>query len=135
MRGQHYRARDKTVRKMGRDGLTEENLRSGETVRISRREVDDLALPGTADDSINFQERRSRRTKDRKAGGRQRGGYFRILKDQIMKRMAVYRLVFTRQTGRGQIPIVKTLRLQNPIGKMCREQSRIRKKCRKRTVE
>ena len=76
MRGQHYRARDKTVRKMGRDGLTEENLRSGETVRISRREVDDLALPGTADDSINFQERRSRRTKDRKAGGRQRGGYF-----------------------------------------------------------
>ena len=65
MRGQHYRARDKTVRKMGRDGLTEENLRSGETVRISRREVDDLALPGTADDSINFQERRSRRTMDR----------------------------------------------------------------------
>lgn len=75
MRGQHYRARDKTVRKMGRDGLTEENLRSGETVRISRREADDLVLPGTADDSINFQERRSRRTKNRKTGGRQRGGY------------------------------------------------------------
>lgn len=75
MRGQHYRARDKTVRKMGRDGLTEENLRSGETVRISRREADDLVLPGTADDSINFQERRSRRTKDRRTGGRQKGGY------------------------------------------------------------
>ena len=73
MRGQHYRARDKTVRKMGRDGLMEENLRSGETVRISRREVDDLVLPGTADDSINFQERHSRRTEDRKAGGRQIG--------------------------------------------------------------
>ena len=68
MCGQHYRARDKTVRKMGRDGLTEENLRSGETVRISRREADDLVLPGTADDSINFQERRSRRTKDRRTG-------------------------------------------------------------------
>ena len=75
MRGQHYRARDKTVRKMSRDGLTEENLRSGKTVRISRREVDDLALPGTADDSINFQERCSRSTEVRKAGGRQRGGY------------------------------------------------------------
>ncbi len=75
MCGQHYRARDKTVRKMGRDGLTEENLRSGETVRISRREADDLVLPGTADDSINFQERRSRRTKDRRTGGRQKGGY------------------------------------------------------------
>lgn len=75
MRGQHYRARDKTVRKMGRDGLMEENLRSGETVRISRREADDLVLPGTADDSINFQERHSRRTEDRKAGGRQKGGY------------------------------------------------------------
>ena len=75
MRGQHYRARDKTVRKMGRDGLTEENLRSGETVRISRREVDDLALPGTADDSMNFQERRGRRAKDRKAGDRRRNGF------------------------------------------------------------
>ncbi len=40
MRGQHYRARDKTVRKMGRDGLTEENLRSGETARVSRRATD-----------------------------------------------------------------------------------------------
>lgn len=75
MRGQHYRARDKTIRKMSRDGLTEENLGSGKTVRISRREVDDLMLPGTADDSINFQERRSRSTEDRKVGGRQRGGY------------------------------------------------------------
>ncbi len=36
MRGQHYRARDKTVRKMNRDGLAEENLRSGEAVRVSR---------------------------------------------------------------------------------------------------
>ncbi len=51
MRGQHYRARDKTVRKMDRDGLTEENLRSGETVRISRREADCQALPAAADDS------------------------------------------------------------------------------------
>ena len=75
MRGQHYRARDKTVRKMNRGGLTEENLRSGEAVRISRREADRPALPGTADDSMNFQERRSRRAEDRKAGGRRRTGF------------------------------------------------------------
>ena len=68
MRGQHYRARDKTVRKMGRDGLTEENLRSGEKVRISRRETDQLTAPRTADDSVNFQDRRSGRAADRKAG-------------------------------------------------------------------
>ena len=61
MRGQRYRARDKTVRKMGRDGLVEENLRSGETVRVSRREADYLALPKTADDSMNFQDRHSHR--------------------------------------------------------------------------
>lgn len=75
MRGQHYKARDKTVRKMGRDGLTEENLRSGETVRVSRREADQLTLPKTADDSTNFQDRRSHRTEDKKAGGKYRGGY------------------------------------------------------------
>ncbi len=75
MRGQHYRARDKTVRKMNRGGLTEENLRSGEAVRISRREADRPALPGTADDSMNFQERRGRRAEDRKAGDRRRNGF------------------------------------------------------------
>ncbi len=75
MRGQHYRARDKTVRKMGRDGLTEENLRSGKTVRISRRETDQLTIPKTADDSMNFQDRRSGRAAERKAGERYRGGY------------------------------------------------------------
>ncbi len=75
MRGQHYRARDKTVRKMNRDGLTEENLRSGEAVRVSRREAGRPALPGTADDSMNFQDRRSRRSEDRKAGNRRRKGF------------------------------------------------------------
>ncbi len=75
MRGQHYRARDKTVRKMGRDGLTEENLRSGETVRVGRRAADQLALPKAADDSMNFQDRRSCRAEDKKAGGKHRGGY------------------------------------------------------------
>ena len=75
MRGQRYRARDKTVRKMGREGLSEENLRSGEAVRISRRETDHLTLPGTADDSVNFQNRHGRRAEGRRAGGKHRGGY------------------------------------------------------------
>ncbi len=75
MRGQRYRARDKTVRKMGRDGLSEENLRSGETVRVSSRETDRLTLPGTADDSVNFQNRCGRRADDRRADGKYRGGY------------------------------------------------------------
>lgn len=75
MHRQRYRARDKTVRKMGRDGLMEENLRSGESVRVSRRETDHLTLPKTADDSMNFQDRRRHRAEDKKAGGKQRGGY------------------------------------------------------------
>ena len=75
MRGQHYKARDKTVRKMGRDGLTEENLRSGETVRISRRETDQLTLPKTADDSMNLRDRHSYGVRDKGANGRRRGGY------------------------------------------------------------
>lgn len=75
MHRQHYRARDKTVRKMGRDGLMEENLRSGESVRVSKRETDHLTLPKTADDSMNFQDRRSHRTEDKKTGGKQRSGY------------------------------------------------------------
>lgn len=75
MRGQRYRARDKTVRKMGRDGLSEENLRSGESVRVSSRETDHLTLPGAAVDSVNFQNRRGHRADDRGAGGKHRGGY------------------------------------------------------------
>lgn len=75
MHRQRYRARDKTVRKMGRDGLMEENLRSGESVRVSKRETDYLTLPKTADDFMNFQDRRSHRAEGKKAGGKQRGGY------------------------------------------------------------
>ena len=75
MRGQRYRARDKTVRKMGRDGLSEENLRSGEAVRVSSQETDHLTLPVTAGDSVNFQNRRGHRADNRGAGGKHRGGY------------------------------------------------------------
>lgn len=41
MRRQEYHARDKTVKKMSRDGLTEEKLNSGVSIRISQREVEE----------------------------------------------------------------------------------------------
>lgn len=44
MQEHEYKARDKTVRKMSRDGLTEENLRSGETAFVSQREREERIL-------------------------------------------------------------------------------------------
>ena len=40
MPGKRYEAQDKRVQKMTRDGLTEENLHSGERKRISSRTQD-----------------------------------------------------------------------------------------------
>lgn len=40
MRGQEFRARDKKVRKMSRDGLVEKNLTQGTEHRISKRQAD-----------------------------------------------------------------------------------------------
>lgn len=44
MQEHEYQARDKTVRKMNRDGLTEENLHSGDSVRVSQREKEEEDL-------------------------------------------------------------------------------------------
>lgn len=44
MQEHEYKARDKTVRKMSRDGMTEENLRSGETAFVSQREREERIL-------------------------------------------------------------------------------------------
>ena len=55
MREHEYKARDKTVNKMSRDGLVEENLQKKDSVRVSQRELDNLTLPGQAVDSMNFQ--------------------------------------------------------------------------------
>ena len=59
MREHEYKARDKTVNKMSRDGLVEENLQKKESVRVSQRELDTLALPGQAADSVSFQREKS----------------------------------------------------------------------------
>lgn len=70
MQEHEYKARDKTVRKMSRDGLMEENLHSGEAIKISRKETDHLTLPGQAEDSVNFQENRHQRAEDKLENGR-----------------------------------------------------------------
>ena len=42
MQEHEYKARDKTVKKMSREGLTEENLHSREAVSISQKEREDI---------------------------------------------------------------------------------------------
>ena len=59
MREQEFKARDKTVNKMSRDGLVEENLQKKDSVRVSQRELDDLILPGQAADSVSFQRQKT----------------------------------------------------------------------------
>ena len=59
MQKQEYKARDKTVTKMSRDGLMEENLQSQDSVRVSQRELDSLNLPGQAADSFELQKGRT----------------------------------------------------------------------------
>ena len=44
MREQELKARDKTVNKMSRDGLVEENLQKKDSVRVSQRELDNLTI-------------------------------------------------------------------------------------------
>lgn len=56
MHEKEYKARDKTVQKMSRNGLEEENLQSRDSVRISQRELDNLTLPGQAVDSFELQK-------------------------------------------------------------------------------
>lgn len=59
MQEHEYKARDKTVKKMSREGLTEENLHSREAVSISQKEREDITLPARAEDSFNFQNIRN----------------------------------------------------------------------------
>ena len=46
MQEHEYKARDKTVQKMSRDGLREENLRSKKERRITGREADEKKTAG-----------------------------------------------------------------------------------------
>ena len=72
MQEHEYRARDKTVKKMSREGLMEENLQSRESVMVSQRERENLTLPGQAVDSIDFQSSRNHRKAEPEAQTRRR---------------------------------------------------------------
>lgn len=58
MQEHEYRARDKTVKKMSRDGLKEENLHSRKSIRVSNREADDFFC--TTKGMEDFSKRRER---------------------------------------------------------------------------
>lgn len=74
MHEHEYKARDKTVNKMGRSGLEEENLSSGESERVSRREQDSFPAPGKEAGSECFQ-------KDRPGGRKEEAGRRRVQKN------------------------------------------------------
>lgn len=57
MQEHEYRARDKTVKKMSRDGLKEENLHSRKSIRVSNRETDDFFCATQAEDMEDFSKR------------------------------------------------------------------------------
>ena len=60
MQEHEYRARDKTVKKMSRDGLKEENLHSRKSIRVSNRETDDFFCATQAENMEDFSKRGER---------------------------------------------------------------------------
>ena len=62
MQEHEYKARDKTVQKMSRDGLREENLRSKKEKRITRREADEKKTVGHREQELDFGKTRKAHT-------------------------------------------------------------------------
>ena len=54
MQEHEYKARDKTVQKMSRDGLREKNLRSKKEKRITGREADEKKTAGHREQELDF---------------------------------------------------------------------------------
>lgn len=75
MQEHEYKARDKTVKKMSREGLMEENLHSREKARISRKEEDSLVLPGQAEDAFHLKNACSHRQEDESESRKRRRLY------------------------------------------------------------
>ena len=59
-----YKARDKTVQKMSRDGLREENLRNKEEKRITGRDTDTEISRSEKKEELDFSKRRHERLKE-----------------------------------------------------------------------
>ena len=68
MREQGYRARDKVVQKMARDGLTEKNLADGTEQRASQRQADFSFQQVGTDGAAGRQESGNVRADDRVHG-------------------------------------------------------------------
>lgn len=75
MQEHEYKARDKTVKKMSRDGLTEQNLHSKETIRISHRERDGMAVSRQGEDAYDFQIARNHGRTEEPEGKKRRRLY------------------------------------------------------------
>ena len=66
MQEHEYKARDKTVQKMSRDGLREENLRSKTEKRITGREADERKVAGRREQELDFGKARKAHISDDK---------------------------------------------------------------------
>lgn len=64
MQEHEYKARDKTVQKMSRDGLREENLRSKTEKRITGREADERKVAGHREQELDFGKARKAHISD-----------------------------------------------------------------------
>ena len=64
MQEHEYKARDKTVQKMSRDGLREENLRNKEEKRITGRDTDTEISRSEKKEELDFSKRRQERLKE-----------------------------------------------------------------------
>ena len=64
MQEHEYKARDKTVQKMSRDGLREENLRNKEEKRITGRDTDTEISRSEKKEELDFSKRRHERLKE-----------------------------------------------------------------------
>lgn len=75
MQEHEYKARDKTVCKMNRDGLTEVNLHSWGSVRVSQREKEEWMLSKQAEDDFSLRPERAAGKKPGAEKGRRRRRY------------------------------------------------------------
>ena len=106
---QEYKAKEKTVNKMSRDGLTEENLHSQASVRISKRETDALSLPGQAVDSVNFQEMRNHgrtESKERRRRKNYHPNFQKVEGEQDFSEMKEHPSAFQNSDGERTSPEV-----------------------------
>ena len=66
MQEHEYKARDKTVQKMSRDGLREENLRNKEEKRITGRDMDTEISRSEKKDELDFSKRRREHSNEKR---------------------------------------------------------------------